>query len=82
VTAETLGEETLLELVRELNEATARLDMARANLAHANREETAAINRYNAATKAIDKYHATLRQKAPRGTDWCDQQRHGRPVQI
>jgi hypothetical protein len=58
--------------LEELEEATRELVSVRDELQELRREEAAAINRVNAAQKALDLHLATTRARcAQSGTDWA-----------
>lgn len=63
---------TFDELVKEVAQAGEALKDATTRVALAEREETNARNRLNAAQKAFDAAVLELRKSAPRNTDWYD----------
>lgn len=65
------------ELLNELAAASESLAIAASRAADASREKTTAINRLNAAQKAVDAKLAEMRKNAPQESDWADRGRGG-----
>lgn len=66
---------SVAELVREVEEARENLELKQQAASFADKAETGALNRFNAATKALDARLAEIKKAAPRGTDWNQQGR-------
>ena len=61
---------SLAEMVEELDAATAELKRVLAEIAAARSRETTAMNRLNRAQQALDQRIESLREFAPRESDW------------
>lgn len=69
---------SLSDLEQDVVDAEKALENAMSMARQASHEETEARNRFNRATKALDKRIAEMRENAPRNTDWHREAR--RPV--
>lgn len=67
---ELMGEPDIAALVADVNEATAELAQRQQEQATAQRAESDARNRLNATQKRLDDAMATLRARAPEGSEW------------
>jgi hypothetical protein len=56
--------------LKELNDAVESHARAKSAASQARSEEIAALNRLNAAQKAVDAWYADLKKAADRETDW------------
>ncbi len=71
-----MTEKSIEALLNEFGEATADFESMHERSESAGREETRALNRLNAAQKALDEHFATMRSKAPWNSDWSRDDRH------
>ena len=70
-----------MDLFKELELATQEHNEAERAESQARSVLTAAVNRLNAAQKAIDKAMADTRAKAPWNTDWWTMRNRGSPAE-